>query len=135
MFEYSNQKRDPIQIIFWCGGIPFIVFWLFHRHSIIAAFAVQVYVVSAAVFLFYPFTIQPQNVRQKWFWKLLLQAGIMPHLLFLTGLWYFDVTYPNFTTTPGTVIFMAFVLGVIEMFVVSMIMDRLHPDDHSQQAG
>ena len=128
MFGFVNRKRDPIAVIFYCGLIPFGLFWALSR-SLIAGFAMQAYLVTAIVFVFYPFEMQVQNVKQWSFWKRMLRVGTVAHLLFLTGLWYLDVTYPIFVTGTGTVFFTAFVVGVIETVAVGEIVDRSRPDD------
>jgi hypothetical protein len=123
MFEYINQKRDPVAVIFYCGLIPFGLFWVIRR-SPIAGFALQSYVISIIVFVVYPFEMKVKNIKRWSFWKRMLQIGASAHLLLLTGLWFLDATYPVFVTGTGTVFFTAFVAGVIEMVVVGEILDR-----------
>ena len=41
LFEYSNQKRDPVAIVFYCGLIPFGLCWVVYR-SLVAAFALRI---------------------------------------------------------------------------------------------
>jgi hypothetical protein len=127
MFEYINPTRNRIAIIFYCGLVPVGLFWIL-RESALAAFLLQVYVISAGVFLFYPFTIRRQNVKQWWFWKRMLLGAAVPHPLVLTGLWYVDSKYPVLVTGTGTVFFIAFVIGVIEVIVVGEIVDRAWTD-------
>jgi hypothetical protein len=126
MSEYINRKRDPAAVIFYCGLIPFGLFWVVHR-SLFAGFLLQTYLITVVVFVFYPFEMKVQNLRQWWFWKRMLQAGIPAHLLLVTGLWYLDATYPFFVTGTGTVFFLGFVAGVIETVVVDEIVDRPRP--------
>ncbi len=133
MFEYIKQKRDPVAIIFYCGLIPFGSFWVIWR-SLIAGFALQAYVITVIVFVFYPFEMKSLSLRQWFFWKQLLQVGITAHLIFLTGLWFLDDNYPIFVTGTGTVFLTAFVIGVIEMVVVGEILDRVHPTDDSSSS-
>ena len=128
MFEYINRKRDPVAIIFYFGLIPFGLFWVFHR-SPIAGFSLQTYLVTAIVFVFYPFEMQVQSVKQWSFWKWMLRIGAVAHPLFLAGLWYVDVTYPVFVTGTGTVFFTAFVIGVIEAVVVGEMVDHFKSNE------
>jgi hypothetical protein len=123
MFEYINQKRDPVAIIFYCGLIPFGLFWVIRR-SLITGFALQAYVITIIVFVFYPFEMKVQNIKQWLFWKRMLQVGAPAHLLLLTGLWFLDATYHVFVTGTGTVFLTAFVAGVIETVAVGEILDR-----------
>jgi hypothetical protein len=102
MFEYINRKRDPAAVIFYCAGIPFGLFWVIYG-SLIAGFALQAYVATAAVFVFYPFEMKGQNLKQWSFWKRMLPVGVLANLLYLGGLWYLDVKYPVFVTGTGTV--------------------------------
>jgi hypothetical protein len=123
MFDYINQKRDPVAVIFYCGLIQFGLFWVIRR-SFIAGFVLQAYVITIIVFVFYPFEMKVQNLKQWSFWKRMLQVGVSAHLLLLTGLWFLDANYPVFVTGTGTVFFTAFVAGIIETVVVGEILDR-----------
>jgi hypothetical protein len=128
MFDDINRKRDPIAVIFYAGLIPFGLVWALLR-SLVAGFVLQAYLITAIVFVFYPFEMQAQKVRQWSFWKQMLRIGTVAHLLLLSGLWYLDVAYPLFVTGTGTVFFTAFVIGVIEVVVVGEIMDRSRTDE------
>ncbi len=128
MFDYINQKRDPASLIFYCCGIPFGLFWVVSR-SLVAGFALQAYIITAAVFVFYPFEMKAKNLRQWEFWKRILRVGVPVDLLFLTCLWYVDSNYRVFVTGTLTVSFVGFVVGVIETILVGEILDRSRPDD------
>jgi hypothetical protein len=132
MFDDLNRKRDPATLIFYCGLVPFGLFWVFHR-SLVAGFALQTYAVTVIVFVFYPLEIQRKNITHWSFWNRMLQVGAVPHLLFLSGLWYLDATYPTFVAGTGTVFFTAFVVGVIEMVVVGEILDRSRPSKRGEE--
>lgn len=123
MFDYINQKRDPISLIFYSGLIPFGIFWIFAR-NLIAGFCFQAYLVTAAVFVFYPFEMHPQLVRKWQFWSCLLRVGLGTHLLALLGLWYLDSTFPLFVTGTATLGFVGLVFGIIEVVIVGEIVDR-----------
>jgi hypothetical protein len=130
MFDYINRKKDPIAVIFYCGLIPFGLFWVLRR-SLIAGFAFEAYFATMAAFVYGPFEIHNQihNFREPWFWKSLLLAGGLVHPLFLIGLWYLDRTYPVFVTGTGTLGLVGFVVGVVEMVAVGEIVDRFRPPE------
>ncbi len=123
MFESINRKRDPVSLIFYSGLIPFALFWIFAR-NLIAGFCFQAYLVTAIVFVFYPFEMHPQVVRKWRFWNRLLRVGLGTHLLVLLGLWYLDSTFPVFVTETGALGFVGFVVGIIEMVIVGELVDR-----------
>ena len=126
MFEYSNQKRDPVAIVFYCGLIPFGLCWVVYR-SLVAAFALQSYLIGAIVFVVYPFEMKARNLKEWSFWKRMLQVGVPVSVLFLSGLWVLESHYPIFVGGIVAVTFTSFVLGIVEMIVVGEIVDRLRP--------
>jgi hypothetical protein len=131
MFEYIAKKRDPISIVFYCGFVPFGLFWALHQ-SLVAGFLLQAYIVTTAVFVLDPLQMQPQNAKQRWFWKIMLRGGIAVHPLFLAGMWYLDVTHPVFVAGTGTVFFDGFVASVIEIVVLGTIVKRFRPLEHAE---
>ncbi len=127
VFEYINRKKDPIAVVFYCGLIPFGLFWVLRR-SLIAGFALQTYLITVVVFVFYPFEMQAHNIKQWWFWKRMLGVGVVIHTLLLAGLWLLDVNFRIFVTGTGTVFFVGFVAGVIEMIALGEMVDRSRPE-------
>jgi hypothetical protein len=127
MFEYINRKRDPVAVAFYCGLVPFGLFWIM-RQSLIAGFALQAYLLTVIVFVFYPFEMQAHNIKQRWFWKRMLVVGAVVHVLVLAGLWSLDANFQIFVTGTGTVFFVGFVAGVIEMIAVGEMVDRSRPE-------
>ena len=133
MFEYSDQKRDPAAIIFYCGLIPFGVFWVVHR-SVATGFALQSYSIAASVFVFYPFEMKARKLKDWPFWKRMLRVGVPINVLFLLGLWFLDTHFPIFVTGIVAVTFTSFILGVVETVVVGEILDRSRPDDRDDSS-
>jgi hypothetical protein len=84
MFEYAARKRDPIAVAFYSGCVPFGVAWVLHN-SLLTAFLLEAYLVTIGAFVLIPFELQPQNVKQKWFWKATLGTGAIIHPLLLPG--------------------------------------------------
>jgi hypothetical protein len=123
MFDYINRKRDPVSLIFYSGLIPFALFWIFAR-NLIAGFCFQAYLVTAVVFVFYPYEMHPQLVRKWQFWNRLLRVGLGIHLLVLLGLWYLDSTFPALVMGTGTLGFVGLVVGIVEMIAVGEVVDH-----------
>jgi hypothetical protein len=133
LFEYSDQKRDPVTVIFYCGLIPFGLFWVIHR-SVATGFALQSYFIVAIVFVIYPFEMKARSLKDWSFWRRMLQVGVPVSVLFLLGLWLLDTHYPVFVTGIVAIAFTSFVVGVIEMILVGETVDRLfkmeNPNEH-----
>jgi hypothetical protein len=128
MFEYVNRRRDPIAVAFYCGCVPFGIVWVLHN-SLWTGFALESYLISMGAFVLDPFELQPQNVKQRWFWKAMLRSGAIVHPLFLGGLWLLDSTYPTFVTGTGTLFFVAIIVGALESVILRSIVDWLRPAD------
>lgn len=128
MFDYINQKRDPITIVFYCGGAPFGLAWALHQ-SLITGFALETYLITCIAFVLQPFEFRKQDIKQRWFWKILLGAGAFVHPAFLVGLWFLDSRYPTFVTGTGTIFLMGFVVGIVEMIILDQTVQRYRPDD------
>jgi hypothetical protein len=128
MFEYVNRKRDPITVAFYCGCVPFGLAWAVYR-SLKTGFALEAYFITCAVFVLNPFEFRQQDVKQRWFWKIILRTGAVIHPLLLIGLWFLDSTYPVFVTGTGTIFFMAFIVAMAEIIVLGETVRRVRPDD------
>jgi hypothetical protein len=124
MFDYVNTKRDTIAIIVYCTGAPFGIYWAFWRTPT-AGFAMQAYLLTVIVFMLDPFQMQKEKVKQWRFWKAMLSGGAIVHPLFLAGLWHLDMTHPVFVTGTGTVFFVGIATGIVEMIVLSEIVERV----------
>jgi hypothetical protein len=130
MFEYVSRKRDPVVVLFYCGTIPFGILWAV-RPSLGTGFLLEAYLITMGTFAIVPFETRQQDVKQRWYWKFMLRAGSLVHMPMLACLWYIDATYPSFVTGTGTLIFVAFVIAVIEMVVLGEIVDRFRPSVES----
>jgi hypothetical protein len=126
MFEYINRKRDPVAVSFYCGCVPFAIIWVLHN-SLWTSFMLEGYLITMGAFVINPFELQPQYVKERWFWKATLLGGAVVHPLFLAGLWFVDVTYPSFVTGTGTIFFVAIIVGGLESVVLSSIANRSRP--------
>jgi hypothetical protein len=127
MFDYINRKRDPVELAFYWGSVPFALFWVVWA-SPAAAFALQAYVVTMCTFALGPFNTHKKVVKQRWYWKRLLGIGALAHPIVLGGLWYLNMRYPLGTGT-GTVFLIAFVVGIVEMITVGAIVGWLSVPD------
>jgi hypothetical protein len=131
MFEYVSRKRDPVAIVFYCGTIPFGILWAV-RPSLGTGFLLEAYLITMGTFVIVPFETRQEDVKQAWYWRIMLRTGALIHLPVLAGLWYVDATHPSFVTGTGTLIFVAFVIAVIEMVMVGEIVDRFRPTGESK---
>ncbi len=132
MFEYVNRKRDPIALAFYVGCVPFAILWVWHN-SLVTGFLLEAYLITMGAFvLVNPFELQPQNVKQRWFWNAMLRSGAIVHPLFLAGLWYLDATHPTFVEGIGTLFLVAIMVGAPESGLSSVrIVDRSRPIDQA----
>ena len=134
MFEYITRKRDPVAVAFYCGCVPFGILWVLHN-SLVTGFSLEAYLITIGAFVLNPFELQPQNVKQRWFWKAMLRGGAIVHPLLLGGLWLLDATYPTFVTGTGTLFFVAIMVGALESVILSSIVDRFRPTEQGGPAG
>ena len=130
MFEYVNRKRDPIALAFYFGCVPFAILWVWHN-SLVTGFLLEAYLITMGAFVLNPFELQPQNVKQRWFWNAMLRSGAIVHPLFLAGLWYLDATHPTFVEGTGTLFLVAIMVGALESVILSSIVDRSRPIDQA----
>jgi hypothetical protein len=130
MFDYINTKRDPITIIFYTVGAPFGLAWALHQ-SLITGFALQFYLMTCIAFVLQPFEFRQKEVKQRWYWKIILCFGALIHPAFLVGLWFLDASHPTFVTGTATVIFMGFAIGTVEMIILDQIVDYYRPEGPS----
>ncbi len=128
MFDYVNRKRDPIALAFYCGCVPFAILWVLHN-SLVTGFWLEAYLITTGAFVLNPFELQPQNVKQRWFWNAMLRSGAIVHPLFLAGLWFLDAMHPAFVEGTGTLFFVAIMVGALESVILSSIVDRSRPPD------
>jgi len=118
MFEYGNEKTDPVTIAIWCTVVPFGLFWAFHR-SLLSAFLVQASIISIATF-FYGLKVLNAwvNIDKRWFIKSILVTTILIHPLVLAIAWHLDANYPTLITGVGPIFVTGYIAGVIEMIIV-----------------
>ncbi len=126
MFDYINHKRDPIVIIFYSGSIPFVLAWALHQ-SLITAFMLQAYLTTCLLFVFNPFESQRQEVKQRWFWNVMLGASAPVHVAFLVGMWFLDARYATLVTGTGTIFFNTAIVYLAETAIHNKIVDRHRP--------
>lgn len=122
----DSLRANPALALVYLGLVPFAILWILHN-SLWTGFAMQLYLVTAFVFVLEPFAHEKPNLRKRWFWKAMLTRGAPIHLLFMGGLWCLDARYPIFVTGTGTVFFMLIVVGGVEATQVSLIVDRSRP--------
>jgi hypothetical protein len=134
MFEYVTRKRDPIAIAFYCGTVPFGTLWALWP-SLRTGFALEAYLITMFAFVLDPFEMHPQNVKQRWYWRIMLRSGALVHPLLLAGLWYLDATHPTFVEGTGTIFLVAFVIAIVEIVVLGNIVDRFRPAGQADRAG
>ncbi|HXX43310.1 MAG TPA: hypothetical protein VEJ38_01180 [Candidatus Acidoferrales bacterium] len=127
MFEDSVEKRDPVTIIFYCGLVPFAVAWWI-RNSLATGFAMEAYLVTCCVFIVDPFEMRKERVRQRWYWRIMLRAGLIVHPPVLIGLWFLDKTHSVFVGGTGTIFLMALVISVCEIAILGEIVKRFQPE-------
>ncbi len=123
MFEDSVEKRDPITIIFYCGLAPFVVAWWI-RNSLATGFAMEAYLVTCCVFIVDPFEMRKEYVRQRWYWRIMLRAGLIVHPPVLIGLWFLDKTHSVFVDGTGTIFLMALAISVAEIVILGETVKR-----------
>lgn len=127
MFDYVS-KRDPIATVFYCGIVPFGLAWAFHP-SFVTGFMLETYLITCVVFVTTPFEFRKDQVKHRWFWKIMLEAGAIVHSVFLVGLWFLDARHPTFVIGTGTIFFVAFVVSVTEIVILGQIVKRYQPAD------
>lgn len=126
MFDYIKQ-RDPRAVAFYWGCVPFAILWLLHN-SLLTVFLFEAYLITVAVFVLCPFEFQQQDVKQQWFWKAMLRNGAIIHPLLLGSLWFLDAAYPaTFVEGSTTLFFVAIIIGAMESYILSSIVDRSRP--------
>jgi hypothetical protein len=128
MFEYISRKRDPIALVFYCGAVPFGILWVLHN-SRWTGYLLEAYLITMIAFVIVPFETRQKDAKQRWFWKIMLWGGAVVHPPLMAGLWYVDATYPSFVTGTGTLIFVAFGIGVVEALVLGETADRFRPKE------
>jgi hypothetical protein len=79
------------------------------------------------LFVFNPFEFQHQDVKKRWFWKIMLGTGAPIHAAFLAGLWFLDARYPTFVTGTGTIFFDAAIVYLAETAILNKIVNRYRP--------
>lgn len=134
MFEDSVEKRDPITVILYCGLAPFAVAWWIHN-SLATGFAMEAYLVTCCVFVVDPFEMRKEYVKQRWYWRIMLRAGLIVHLPVLAGLWFLDKTHSVFVDGTGTIFFMALVISVVEIGVFEGIVKQLRPANYRETSN
>ena len=55
------------------------------------------------------------------------ECGAIVHPLFLTGMWYLDVTYPSFVIGGATLILLVFAASVVESIILKSLVSRFQP--------
>lgn len=126
MFEDSVEKRDPITTILYCGLAPFaIAYWI--HNSLATSFAMEAYLVSCCVFVVDPFEMRKKYVKQRWYWRIMLRAGLLIHPPVLIGLWFLDRAYPIFYDATGTIFVMAIAIAASEIGILAAIVRRFRP--------
>ena len=131
MFEDSVERRDPITVIFYCGLAPFAVVWWIHQ-GLATGYALEAYLVSCCVFIVDPFEMRQEYVKQQWYWRIMLRAGLIVHPLVLIGLWFVDKSHSVFVDGTGTIFFMALVISVAETAILRQIVEHYRPANRPQ---
>lgn len=116
-------RSAPLRTGLYMGALPFAVLWIF-RDSVATAFAFQMYLLTAGVFVYEPFRNQLERVKQRDFWKAMMQAGLFIHPVFAAGIWYLDVTYSSFVVGGATLFLLIFSCSVLETIVLKSLVNR-----------
>lgn len=119
-------KANPALTAIYAGVIPLATLWII-RDSFATAFALQVYLITAFVFIDNPLRNQKQRAKSWFFWKRMLLVGAIIHPLLLAGIWYADLTFPSFTVGGASLILLVFICGAVELVVVNSLVDRFWP--------
>ena len=84
------------------------------------------------VFVLDTFEMRPKRAKQQGFWKTMLLTGTLIHPLFLLGLWYLDAAHPGLIATVWNLMFVAFLIGLLEMVILGETVDRFIGSDATQ---
>jgi hypothetical protein len=126
MFEYVNQKRDPIAIIFYFVAGVFGLLWGIYP-SLLTGFMGEAYLITCLIYVVIPFEFQKREVKQLWFWKAMLGAGALIHLPLMLLLWFLDVSFPVLLAGILPMFIVGAVIGVPETMIFSWIVEHYRP--------
>jgi hypothetical protein len=127
MFEYGNQRRDPVRIAIYCGAGALGLVSGLYPHFLIGYMA-EAYLLTCVIFVFIPFEFQRQYVKESWFWKIMLRAGVLIHLPLLVGLLFLDSRYPGLAAGGFPIFLTGVVLLPPEIAIFQRIVARFRPD-------
>jgi hypothetical protein len=130
----DSLRENPPLVLVYLGGIPFSIPWILHpwylfHSSLWTGFVMQVYWITAFVFVLRPFDTERANIKKRWFWKAMLTQGALLHLLFMGGLLFLDAKFPLFIGGTGTVFLMVVVVAGVEATHMKSIVDRSRPNE------
>jgi hypothetical protein len=78
-------RTNALRIAFYCASVPFGIAWIVHN-SPATAFALQAYCLTALVFVDNPFRTERENVKKRWFWRIMLTSGAVLHPFLLAAM-------------------------------------------------
>jgi hypothetical protein len=94
MFELLDDDDDGIgfnvpTICFALGWLPFIIAWGKYN-TVLTEWLVQVYLLTAVIFVIYPWQYERKNLKQRWFLKAMVVVALTLHPAILVSVWFVD---------------------------------------------
>src|ERR1017187_9858910 len=128
MFEYGNERRDPIPIAIYCGaGVCGLL--RFFYPLLLTVYMAEAYLLTCMIFVFIPFEFQKREVKESWFWKTMIGAGALIHLPLLVVLWFLDASYPILLWGFLPMFLVVVIIGVPEVVIFDQIVKRFRPNE------
>jgi hypothetical protein len=126
MFEYGNEKRDPLPIVIYCGAGACGLLRLLYPLQL-TGYIAEAYILTCGIFVSIPFEFQKREVKEGWFWKVMLGAGALIHLPLMVALWFLDDRFPVLTWGFLPMFVVSVLIGVPEVVIFHLLVNRFRP--------